>query len=91
MHFHNPKVSLIIPTRNGGKYVTSTIDSILSQSYSNVEVIVSVNYSTDNTLEVLGEYKDSRLKVVMPPQPLSMAAHYDWCLTQAWRLGHNYW
>lgn len=79
----DPKISLIIPTRNGGQYVHAPIETILSQGYTDMELIVSVNHSADDTLEVLEKYNDPRLKVIVPPRLLSMTAHYEWCLRQA--------
>jgi len=80
---HNPKFTILIPTRNGEKYVFSAIKSILSQSYPFVEVIVSVNHSNDETLLKLNQILDKRLKVIVPPTSLSMAKHYEWCIKHA--------
>jgi glycosyltransferase involved in cell wall biosynthesis len=77
------KFSIIIPTRNGAPYVFSTINSILRQSYESCEVVVSVNHSTDETLSQVRSIDDPRVRVVVPPAPLSMTLHYEWCLKQA--------
>jgi len=59
----NPKVSIIIPTYNRSKYVTKAIESALMQDYSNLEVIVSDNASTDDTPKVVEKYlNDARFK-----------------------------
>jgi len=47
-----------------------------------MELLVSVNHSSDDTLVRLQQYQDPRLRVVVPPQPLSMTGHYEWCLQQ---------
>ena len=80
---HTPRYSILIPTRNGAKYVGYAIESILNQSYASVEVIVSVNHSSDDTLSVVSEITDKRLTLIVPPEPLSMAKHYEWCLCHA--------
>ncbi len=43
-------------------------------------MIVSVNHSSDNTFDVLKEFNDPRLKVIVPSKALSMTAHFDWLL-----------
>jgi glycosyltransferase involved in cell wall biosynthesis len=77
------KFSILIPTRNGAPYVFSAINSILRQSYQSCEVVVSVNHSTDETMSQVRSIDDPRLRVVVPPAPLSMTLHYEWCLKQA--------
>ena len=52
----NPTVSVIIPTYNRGWVLAEAIDSVLSQEFSDYELIVVDDGSTDNTREVLGSY-----------------------------------
>jgi glycosyltransferase involved in cell wall biosynthesis len=52
------KVSVIIPTYNRAKLITKTIDSVLAQTYTDYEIIVIDDGSTDDTLQVLQSYKD---------------------------------
>lgn len=58
-----PLVSVIVPTFDGESFVRETVDSVLAQAYSPLEVIVCDDGSRDRTLEILGSY-GSRLKVV---------------------------
>jgi glycosyltransferase involved in cell wall biosynthesis len=53
-----PLVSVVIPSYNYGRYIKTAVDSVLSQDYPNLELIVSDNVSTDDTLDVLAQYKD---------------------------------
>lgn len=53
---HRPLVSVIIPSYNHAKYIRQTIDSVLSQEYRNLEVIVVDDGSTDDSLAILREY-----------------------------------
>lgn len=53
----NPKISIITSTYNSGKTLKDTINSILEQSYSNIEYIVVDGKSTDNTVEIIQSYE----------------------------------
>lgn len=60
------KVSIITVTYNAGKYLEKTLLSILSQSYSNIELIVIDGNSTDGTLEVLKKYQNQLAYISEP-------------------------
>ncbi len=51
------KISIVTPVFNGEKYIRETIESIAGQSYRNFEHIIIDALSTDNTLEIIKEYK----------------------------------
>lgn len=59
-----PYFSVIVPNYNGAKYLKSCLDSVLSQSFDNFDVIVVDNYSDDESLSILNQYEslDSRIK-----------------------------
>lgn len=59
-------VSVIIPVYNVEKYVADTLESVVSQSYSNLEIIVINDGSTDNSLQIVRKFErqDSRIKVI---------------------------
>ncbi|MDO3412027.1 glycosyltransferase [Saccharibacillus sp. CPCC 101409] len=50
------RVSIVIPTYNNAQYLKTAIDSVLAQSYGNIELIVLDDGSTDGTTEILREY-----------------------------------
>ncbi|HJH30789.1 MAG TPA: glycosyltransferase family 2 protein [Methanosarcinaceae archaeon] len=56
-----PKVSIIIPSYNNGKYIGSAISSALNQTYPNIEVIIVDDNSNDGTKEILNELINSNL------------------------------
>jgi len=54
----NQKVSVIIPAYNSEKYVSRMLESVLNQTYSNVECIIIDDGSTDNTYKIIQQYKE---------------------------------
>jgi glycosyltransferase involved in cell wall biosynthesis len=62
----NELVSIILPTYNGERFIASAIESCLSQSYSNIELIIVNDSSTDNTAVIIERYAsaDRRVKVI---------------------------
>jgi glycosyltransferase involved in cell wall biosynthesis len=60
-----PSVSIVLSVYNGEKYIAQTINSVLSQSHRDFELIISNNGSSDNTLKIINEYSfcDSRIIV----------------------------
>ncbi len=60
----NELITVIMGVYNGEKYLRSSVDSILNQSYKNLEFIVVDDGSTDGSLGILESYKDSRLIII---------------------------
>lgn len=52
-----PKVTIIVPCYNRERYIAETIESVLNQSYSNIELIVVDDGSTDNSRKIIESYK----------------------------------
>lgn len=59
-----PLVSVILPVYNGADFVGETIESILNQTYKNIELIIVDDASVDQSRKVIGSYKDSRIKTI---------------------------
>ena len=59
-------ISVLVPCYNTERYLRSCIESILNQTYKNIEVIIVNDGSTDGSLDIINEYalKDSRIVVV---------------------------
>lgn len=62
-----PLVSVILPTYNAAAYLGKAIESILAQSYSNFELIIINDGSSDNTAALLTQYCDPRILVINQP------------------------
>ena len=73
------KFSICIPNYNYGQYIGETIQSVISQDYENIEVIISDNQSTDNSWQVIQEYaqKDPRVKAFQNLSNLGFAGNLD--------------
>ena len=50
-------ISVVMPTFNSRKYIKYSIQSVLSQSYKNLELIIVDDCSTDNTVEIVKKFK----------------------------------
>lgn len=61
-----PKISVIIPVYNVEKYLEQSLNSVLNQTLSDIEIICVNDGSSDSSLDILNEYasKDSRIKVI---------------------------
>ncbi len=64
MKQENRMVSVIVPVYNGEKYIKRCLNSILEQSYKNIELIVVNDGSTDKTLEIISSIEDERMQVI---------------------------
>jgi glycosyltransferase involved in cell wall biosynthesis len=58
-----PKISVLLPVKNMEKYISEAIDSVLSQTYQDFELLVYDDNSTDYTLDVVESYGDPRIKI----------------------------
>lgn len=59
-----PRLSIVMPTYNKSHYVVESINSILTQDYTDLELFVIDDGSPDNTLEVLSKIKDPRVRIL---------------------------
>ncbi len=66
------KVSVVIPVHNVEKYLRKTLDSVVNQTFKEMEIIIVDNNSTDNTLKIVKEYaqNDKRFKIYKNTQNL---------------------
>lgn len=78
-----PFISVIIPTRERADTLLFTIKTALDQHSSNYEVIVSDNFSQDNTKKVVKSFSDPRLVYVNSGRRLSMCDNYEFGLEHA--------
>ena len=60
---NDPLVSICVPCYNGERFLRRTIESVLTQSYNNFELIIVDDCSTDNSYEIAHSYNDLRIKL----------------------------
>lgn len=74
-----PRVSIGLPVYNGENYLATTLDSILAQTFTNFELIISDNASSDRTEAICREYaaSDHRIRFVRSPTNLGAARNYN--------------
>ena len=68
-----PQISVILPIYNGEMYLAEAIDSILSQTYHDFELIIINDCSSDRTPEILSTYTDDRIRIVNNPSNLKLS------------------
>ena len=69
-----PKVTIVLPTYNGERFLSQSIKSVIGQSYKDWELIIINDCSSDNTLQIATSYqnKDSRIKVFSNTENLKL-------------------
>lgn len=82
-------VTVIVVTYNSSKYVLETLDSVYRQTFSNIELIVSDDYSKDNTVELCQQWIDkhktrfTRAEVIKTTQNGGICRNYNYALQHA--------
>ena len=61
----SPLVSIIIPTFNREKELKRSVNSVFNQTYTNWEICIVDNFSSDNTVQIINNYEDQRIKLYM--------------------------
>ncbi len=72
-----PKISVCIPVFNGQDFIKEAIDSVLNQSFTDFEIIIVDNHSTDNTVNVVKSYSDSRIKLFINENNIGMIPNWN--------------
>jgi glycosyltransferase involved in cell wall biosynthesis len=78
-----PFFSICIPNYNYSKYLKLTIESVLSQSFTDFEIIISDNASKDDSVEMVKSFKDSRITLIENQVNLGFSPNLDKCTQNA--------
>ena len=73
-------VSVCIPAYNSGRFIVRTIESILNQTYKNIEIVVVDDCSSDDTVDKVKSIKDDRIKLIVNEANLGMSRNWDKCV-----------
>ncbi len=76
----NPRVTIIMPIYNVGKYLRESIDSILNQTYRDFELLILDDCSTDNSGDIVATYSDPRIRYIRNSSNLGLAENLNKCL-----------
>lgn len=60
----NPQISIIMPVYNGERFVAKAVESVLKQSFTDYELLIIDDGSTDGSMEVVKGYNDSRIRLI---------------------------
>ena len=71
---NRPLVSIIVNCFNGEKYLNKCIQSIINQTYKNLEIIFWDNNSADESLKIVSQFVDKRIKVFKTNEKLDLGA-----------------
>lgn len=78
-----PLVSVVMPSYNHGKYIAAAIDSVLTQSFTDYEFLISDDHSLDNTACIIKSYTDPRIKTHFFSENRGAAINHTYLLEQA--------
>ena len=78
-----PVVSVCIPCYNGAEFLARTLESVLAQIFTNFEVVLLDDKSTDATLSVIGTFTDPRIRLIRNEQNLGLALSWKKVLSQS--------
>ena len=75
------KFTVIIPTRERSDVLKAALKTVLTQNYENLEVIVSDNFSCDDTEDVVASFDDKRIRYINTGKRVGMSQNWEFALT----------
>ena len=76
-----PKFTVVIPTRTRADVLEAALKTVVAQDYDNLEILISDNFSEDNTAEVVKSFDDSRIRYINTGRRLSMSHNWEFALS----------
>jgi glycosyltransferase involved in cell wall biosynthesis len=75
-------VSVCIPLYNGAEYIRETIESVLAQTFSNWELVITDDGSTDGSDQVVASFSDPRIRYLKNPGQLGVEGNWNRCVNE---------
>ena len=72
-----PAVSVCIPTFNAARHIRDTVRSVLDQTLTDFELVICDDASTDDTIQILREFPDSRIRILPSPTNTGLAPNWN--------------
>ena len=84
-HVMNPKISVCIPTYNGAAYLSECLDSVVRQTFGNMEILVVDDGSSDDSIAIAQGYQrlDRRIRVIANQWHLGLVGNWNRCVELA--------
>jgi glycosyltransferase involved in cell wall biosynthesis len=81
----NHRLTIGLPVYNGANFLAESLESLLGQTYDDLEIVISDNASTDGTADICQEYanKDSRIRYIRQPYNIGMIRNHQFVMRQA--------
>ncbi len=78
-----PLVSICIPTFNGETHISECLDSVVSQSYENTEIIIVDDQSSDSTIDICQSYanQDNRIRIIKNKNNIGLVENWNKCIS----------
>jgi len=79
-----PRLTIALPVYNGASYLAQSLDSVLAQTYTDFDLLISSNASTDATDEICRDYerRDPRIRFVRQTRNLGAAGNHNYCFAR---------
>src|SRR5581483_89296 len=82
---NQPLVSILLPIRNNQEHLLACLESIISQTYENIEIIAIDDHSTDESYQILRTFKklDKRIRIFQNVKPYGLRLTLNRCVNRS--------
>lgn len=76
-------VTICIPVKNGELFIEDAINSCLTQTYKNYEILIIDNASTDTTINIVSSFSSDKINLIRNPTDIGITANFNLCIEHA--------